>query len=245
MARHGAPPPLAPLWCCLLATSLSCLPRPADRSDDEPPAKTEEEPLDLTIDRVDLSHGVLRLKATMNDGSADVSILLGTACEPRELGGGLATASSLVWSLAEDDLAGALGCDILVVARASTSTGTVLKTAPVPVGVEMASSGSDEAAQPPDVQRSTSEMRLVFPSGSARDSDRLSVGDSLVEPSQALSDSQQTTHEFAVSRHDLARAILSRRPLRLGRSSFDVSVSVGGVPLEVDQVPEDEVAAPP
>jgi hypothetical protein len=220
----------------LLAATLSCQAGAGDPSEDE--QSLEEEPLDFSVDRVDIARGALRLTATMHEGSADVSISLGAGCARRAVGGGTATPSSLIWAFGADELAGALGCDLLVVARATTPTGHVFKVASVPVVAELALSVPEEALSLPGVSRSTSDMYLVFEHVRARE--KLSVGDSLIESSSvsaSVSSDVQPAARFAFAHRDFARAILSHRPLRLGTSSFEPSVLIGGVVVEA-QPPE-------
>ena len=54
--------------------------------DDASEAAAEEQPLDVTVDSLDVVHGALRITATMVDGAADVSVRLGGDCEHREVG---------------------------------------------------------------------------------------------------------------------------------------------------------------
>ncbi len=185
----------------LLAATLSCQAGAGDSSEGELPTE-QEEPLDFSVVRVEVAHGALRLSATMREGSADVSIWLGAECERRVVGGGMATPSSLVWTLGADDLARALGCDLLVVARATTPTGHVLKVASVPVMADLAPSVSEDAPSLRSMSRSTSDMQLFFESSSARE--RLSVGDDLIESSSVSSDSQPATR-FTFPHREFAR----------------------------------------
>jgi hypothetical protein len=89
----------------LLVARVGCASRAIDPTEDVRPGTEEREvPLDLNVDRVDVVHGALRLSATMRDGSADVSISLWASCPPREVGGGIATPSGLVWTFAARSL---------------------------------------------------------------------------------------------------------------------------------------------
>jgi hypothetical protein len=132
----------------LLAATVSC----ATAFEDGPPARSDdEEPLTLSVDYVDILHGALRVSATMVDGSADLSVSLGAGCEPREVGGGIATPSRFVWTFSADELADALSCGFLVRAISATATRRVTKTASLPVAVEVTTLDSDDAPQLPDI----------------------------------------------------------------------------------------------
>jgi hypothetical protein len=167
----------------------------------EPPA---DEPLDLTIDRVDIAHGALRLSASVIDGSADVSLSAGRPCQSGELGRGMATRSGFVWALAEDELALALTCDLVVRARVMTAAGPLVKSMSLPFAASVASSSTDDPADP--VAMATGEELNVI------------VGSS----------------EVHLSHLDFARAVLTRRPIVIGGTALTTSLSVGGVELEVE-----------
>src|SRR5580704_14695470 len=107
--------------------------------DDAPgEAPAPDEPLDMTVDALDVVHGALRIRATMLDGSADVSVRLAGACEHREVGGGTSTRSTFVWALGEKDVADAITCGLLVCARVQDGEHHVNKLAElgVEVGLE-------------------------------------------------------------------------------------------------------------
>jgi|HubBroStandDraft_1064217.scaffolds.fasta_scaffold141585_1 hypothetical protein len=129
----------------LFAATMGCAAGGIDEDSTAEPAA--DEPLDLTIDRVDVAHGALRLSASMIDGSADVSLSAGPPCGGGELGRGMATRSGFVWALAEDELALALTCDLVVHARVTTAAGLLVKSISLPVAAGVASSSTDETAE--------------------------------------------------------------------------------------------------
>jgi hypothetical protein len=96
-----------------------------------------DEPLDVTIDVLDVVHGALRIRATMVDGAADVSVRLAGACEHREVGGGTSTRSAFVWALDEKEVADAITCGLLVCAQGRDGAQRVNKLAQLRVEVGM------------------------------------------------------------------------------------------------------------
>jgi hypothetical protein len=133
---------------------------------------------------------------------------------------------------------------LVVVARGTTATGHVLKVASLAVLAQLAPSDAEDTMPLRGLSRSGSEIELTFAPAVA--GGRLSVGDRLVDPSPTSSDAPSETR-FAFPLRELARAILSHRPLRLGTWSFDPSVWVGGIALEVEaaEPPEEPFASPP
>jgi hypothetical protein len=200
----------------LLAATVSCV---AGGNDDEATDDSLPDiPLDLIIDRVDIAHGALRLSARMREGSADVSVLAGEACGSGDIGRGVSTRSTLVWFLAEDEIAKALKCGLVVHARVVAEKGVrVVKSVFLSVSPDVASSGAEEGPQVEGTVSSTADVRVAFASG-----------------------------ELTLSHLDFARSMLSRSPVVFGRSSFDTSLSVAGVELEVEptEPPSPEVEAP-
>jgi hypothetical protein len=187
----------------LLAATVSCV---AGEGDDEGTVQApDERPLDLTIDKLDIAHGALRMSATMSEGSADVSLLVGEACGYAEIGRGMANRSTFVWALAEDEVALALKCDLVVRARVVTETGRVVKSAPLSVSSIVGSSGADEGPQLQGTSSSAQGIVLAFGSG-----------------------------ELAISQLDFARAVVLQRPFIFEGASFPASISVGGVELQVE-----------
>jgi hypothetical protein len=116
----------------------------AEDAPEEVPVR--EEPLDVTVDSVDVVHGGLRIDATMLDGSADVSVRLGGECEPREVGGGTSTLSRFVWSLGDRDVADAIGCGLVVCARTRDGSDYVNKVARLEVEIRLDLLTEDPAA---------------------------------------------------------------------------------------------------
>jgi hypothetical protein len=240
----------------LLAASTHCAAYgAAEPAPEEPEA---EVPLDLAIEAVDLSHGALRVIATMTDGAADVSVTLGGTCEPREVGAGWSTASAFVWTFREMDLADALGCGLVVRARARLGATKQTKVAQVAVGTsvvraeeeEEAAAGSEsepadeqesseEPAEGPDVQDVTitpDGMTLAFVRV-ARGA-RLSVGDDAIEAAEcdpACEEEADPARRYDVPAIAFARSVLLRRPLVVDGAAFTASVDVGGVSLDRGQ----------
>jgi|SRR5580658_1817182 hypothetical protein len=187
-----------------LAATVSCM---AGEGGDEATVEAPKEPpLDLTIDKLDIAHGALRMSATMREGSADVSLLVGEACGSAEIGRGMANRSTFVWALAEDELALAIKCDLVVRARVLTETGMVVKAASLFVSPIVGSSGADEGPQLQATSSSAEGITLAFGSG-----------------------------ELAISQLDFARAVVLQRPFLFEGASFPASLSVGGVELQVEQ----------
>ena len=213
-----------------------------DAADEAPP----DEPLDITVDSVDVAHGALRVGATMVDGAADVSVRLGGDCEHREVGGGLSTLSTLVWSLGDRDVAAAIGCGLVVRARVRDGTRIVNKVAEVDVTVDVAAEEGQNADDAPRVQSigsSTDGVHVVF--SSVARSARLTTGDSILEPAaHDLEDEEastdETSGEFAVPRLDFARSVLRERPLYVDGAAFVTTLSVGGGLLQREPSESDE-----
>jgi hypothetical protein len=225
----------------LLGVAPGCT-TPTGSADGPPPEPEEVLPLELSVDRVDISHGALRLSATMVDGAADVSVMLGDACDRREVGGGLSTLSTLVWSLGEAEVADALACDLVIRARVRTETGHVMKEAPVSLTSSVTSSpeNSEQGPQPREGSTSLDGVAIVFTS--VGPSARLSAGDSLVEPTVTDEDDpDDTTKRFVVSRRDFARSLLLRWPFRMEGASFETSLSVGDTALETEEGEQEDV----
>jgi hypothetical protein len=212
----------------------------AGQDDPSEEAAAEDQPLDLTVDSLDVVHGALRISATMVDGAADVSVRLGGDCEPREVGGGLSTLSTLVWALADTDVADSIGCGLAVRARVREGPRMVNKVAELAVAV---SAGAPESQNPDDgpqlqsVRTAAAGIGLVL-SPVTRGA-RLTTGDSLLEGARPPSDDEapeapEGASLFTVPFIDLARSILQRRPLVLEGSSFVISLTVQGMPLQDD-----------
>jgi hypothetical protein len=204
-------------------------------------APIPEQVLDISVDTVDIVHGALRIIATMVDGSAEVSLRLGGECDHRDVGGGLSTPSTLVWSLGEADVADAIACGLVVRARGRDGAQLVDKVADLTVATDIAgtasaegagASGSDiEGPQPQSITASMSGVTLVFTSVSA--SGRLSTVDGFLDRVQPEDDTttDDDSVEFEVARIGFARSILRRQPLLLDGMAFSTTLSVGGTPL--------------
>jgi hypothetical protein len=213
---------------------------PAGQDDPSGAMPAKDEPLDITVDSLDIVHGALRLSATMVDGAAGVSVRLGGDCEHREVGGGVSTLSSLVWALGDSDVAQAIGCGLVVRAPVRDGARYVNKVAELAVGVDVAaleSDGADDAPRLQAVTASKASVSLVF--SSVRPSARLITCDSALEAAAPEAEDESATagdgtSQFLVPPVDLARAVLRRRPLTLDGASFAPSLSVGGASLQSD-----------
>jgi hypothetical protein len=170
----------------LLAATTNCA--GAAVGDDDVSRQEAEAPLDLSVDRVDVLHGSLRVTATMHEGSAESSVRLGPGCDPREVGGGMATPSRLVWILSRGELAASLRCGLVVMARVTAAAGSATKVASMPVAFAFQALDSDDAPPP-----------------------------------------------LTWSHEEVAAAVVSGRPLRVGEASFQVSLSVAGTALEAEE----------
>jgi hypothetical protein len=225
----------------------------APAEEEKPPeeARAEDEPLDIAVDSVDIAHGALRVRATMVDGSADVSVRLGGDCEPREVGGGLSTPSTLVWSLGDRDVADAIRCGLVVRARGRDRAHYVNKVAELAVAIDLAADEQETAEDGPQLQAVTvSEVGVTMAFAAVARGARLSTGDGLVEAAPPDSDEpdpaeSDDSSRFAVPGTDFARSVLRGRRLRLDGSSFVISLSVGGTALQRESPGSDEPQANP
>jgi hypothetical protein len=218
------------------AVLFGCVnPVPEDRE----PTVEPEVPLDLSVDRVDVVHGALRLHATMIDGAADVWTTLGGDCEPRETGGGVSTLSTLVWTLGENELADVLACGLVVHARVIVGPRRVIKAAALTVTPDVVDSRGQGADEGPALQETTSSpagVTLAFAAAST--GGRLLAGGSSIERAEPEIEEGEAPVEsdpparFLVPFDDFARALLLRRALVLDGAAFDPSVSVGGTTLD-------------
>jgi hypothetical protein len=226
-----------------LATSACAAPTAEDDAAQEAPE--EQEPLEVTVDTLDVVHGALRLSATMVDGAAGVSMRLGGDCEQREVGGGLSTLSTVVWSLGDVDVADAIGCGLLLRARVRDGTRYVNRVAELGVAVDVAAEG-DNADDGPQLQGvTTSELGVSVLFSQVTPGARLATGDSILEAAQPKSEEEPppTTGDpgpFNVPAIDFARSVLGGRRLRLEGSSFVACLSVGGAALQAETQGQDE-----
>jgi len=210
----------------------------------EPPE--QEQPLDLTVDSLDIAHGALRVSATMVDGAADVSVRLGGECEHREVGGGLSTLSTLVWSLGDSDVAESIRCGLVVRARVRDGVRYVHKVAELAVAVDVAAQEVENTQDGPQLQTvTTSDIGICMVFSPVARGARLTTGDSILEAEPPESKEEgaaadDDTGRFDVPRIDFARSVLRERPLYLDGLSFATSLSVGGTSLQGEPQGSDE-----
>jgi hypothetical protein len=142
----------------VLAATTHCAMAARGSPSDPESAPEDEVPLELSVSSADIVHGGLRVTATMQEGSADLAIVLGSDCEHREVGGGITTASAFTWILGPDDLAAALRCNLLAIAHTRDATGRHMKTASLPVDAEVVSLEEDGVSDTRDVSGLVAEM---------------------------------------------------------------------------------------
>jgi hypothetical protein len=240
----NVPGSLATASLFALAMSACAAPTAEDGSSQDEPV--EEEPLDVTVDSLDIAHGALRLRATMVDGAADVSVQLAGTCEPRDVGGGLSTRSALVWSLGENDVAEAMDCGLRMRARVRDGTRFVNRVAELDVAVDVSAQEGENADDGPRLQSVTmSEPGVSVVFSQVTRGARLTTGDNILgatrpEPDEQAPSTGDTTGQFTVPRIDFARSVLGGRRLRLDGSQFTATLSVGGVPLQAEAQGQDE-----
>jgi hypothetical protein len=211
-------------------------------------APAPDEVLELSVDSVDVVHGALRIAATMVGGSADVSVRLGGECEHRDVGGGLATPSALVWSFGDGDVAEAIGCGLVVRAHARDGGRKVDRVAELAVQVDVGTgeSGDEDAPTLQSIMTATeSGIRLAFASVSR--SARLTTAGSVLTRLAPEDDTESADDgaSFDVSRLDFARSVLRRQPLLIDGAPFPPTLSVGGTALEDEPQGETATATPP
>jgi hypothetical protein len=231
----------------LLMVSIGGCAAPTAADDVPEEAPIVEEPLDMTVDSLDVVHGALRLSVTMVDGAADVSVRLAGPCEKREVGGGLSTRSTLVWSLGDADLAEAIRCGLLLRARVRDGARSVDRIAELGVAVDVSAAEGENADDGPQVQAvSTSELGVSLVFTQVARSARLVAGNSVLGASPPDSDDASSTTDgtgqFTVPPVDFARAILGGQHLHLDGSSFVASLSVGGVSVETETDSQEVIA---
>jgi hypothetical protein len=230
---------LATAWVIVGAVGGCAAYPPQEGSSEEAPAK--DQPLDITVDSLDIVHGALRISATMVDGAADVSVRLGGDCEPREVGGGLSTLSTLVWALGDGEIAEAIGCGLVVRARVrdGSSARYVNRVASLGVAVEIAPQESDSAGDSPRLQTvSASNLGVSVVFAPVDPGARLRTGDSILEAAAPESEEDPAggddTGRFTVPRIDFARCVLRGRALYLDGAFFAASLSVGGASVQAE-----------
>jgi hypothetical protein len=209
----------------------------ADDDRQAPPEPEKEEPLDLTVDALEVVHGSLRVSATMADGAADVSVRLGGTCEHSDVGGGVSTRSTLVWALGDRDVAAAIGCGLVFRARVRDGARYVSRVAEVALAVDVAAgeSGDTEGPQLQTVGVSDTGVALAF--GSVTRSALLVTAASVLEAAPPEPDDEGSRggdgpRRFVVPCIDFARTVLLGRSLELEGASFEPTLSVGGASIE-------------
>ncbi len=231
----------AALAICLATASCAAPTNNEQVASPAPPVEIEES-LSLTVDALDVRHGSLRIEASMNDGSADVSMWLGDSCEKREVGRGFATRAGFAWSLSRDEVARAIECNLLVRVRAIDEDGQrVRRTAELPVSVSLQADGADLVRLFRQESSGTStKMTFLAP----KNASRLHVAGTVIGPSDEEYSGRLPRGAFAssffVGNDDLARSMLGRRHLTLLGEHFLATISVGSMTLDVSE-PEPEV----
>ena len=176
---------------------------------------------------------------------------LGGDCEHREVGGGLSTPSTLVWSLGDDDVADAIGCGLVVRARVRDGARHVNKVVELGVTVDMAAREADNAEDGPQLQSvAPSELGIAVVFASVTGSARLTTGDSILQAVPPESEGEEfrsrrrhgSVHGSAI---DFARSVLRGWLLHLNGSSFATSLSVNGTSLQSEPQGPDEPQAEP
>lgn len=233
----------APALALCLATASCAAPsnnEQAEASAAPAPAIEElEEPLALSVDALDVRHGTLRIEASMDDGSADVSMWLGESCETREVGHGISTRAGFAWSLSRDEIARAIECGLTVKIHAIDDAGQhVRRVAQLPVTVGIQPDGADLVRlRQQQSDGATTRLTFMAPAGASRlhvagtvigaESDEVEL-DGKLPPGAFLS-------AFVVDNDDLARSMLARSHLTLLGEDFLTTVTVGSVTLDVSE----------
>jgi len=219
----------------------------------QPEIEEIEEPLALSVDALDIRHGTLRIEATMDDGSADVSMWLGEGCETREVGHGIATRSGFAWSLSRDEIARAIECSLTVKVHGIDDEGQhVRRVAQLPVSVAVQPDGADLVRlRGQESDGATTKLTFMAPAFASR----LHVAGTIIG---AESDDVELDGKlpkgaflsaFVVDNDDLARSMLARSHLTLLGEDFLATVTVGSVTLDISEpqpeaLPEPEPIAP-
>jgi hypothetical protein len=233
----------AALALCL-ATASCAAPSNNEQADPsaraaEPEIEEIEEPLALSVDALDIRHGTLRIEASMDDGSADVSMWLGEGCETREVGHGIATRSGFAWSLSRDEVARAIECSLTVKVHAIDDEGQhVRRVAQLPVSVAVQPDGADLVRlRAMESDGATTKLTFMAPSVVSRmhvagtvigaETDEIEISGKL--PRGAF------LSAFVVDNDDIARSMFARSHLTLLGEDFLATVTVGSVTLDVSQ----------
>lgn len=251
---------VAALALCL-ATASCAAPSSTDQAhgasaerEPEPEIEEIEEPLALSVDALDIRHGTLRIEASMDDGSADVSMWLGEGCEAREVGHGIATRSGFAWSLSRDEIARAIECSLTVKVHGVDDEGQhVRRVAQLPVSVSIQPDGADLVRlRSQESDGATTKLTFLAPAIASR----LHVAGTIIgaEDDEDELDGKLPRgaflSAFVVDNDDLARSMMARSHLTLLGEDFLATVSVGSATLDVSQpepegVPEPEPVAQP
>lgn len=225
----------AALAICLATASCAAPTTHAMMLEAEAPPPEIEEALSLSIDTLDVRHGSLRIEASMADGSADVSMWLGTKCETREVGRGFATRSGFAWSLTRDEVARAIECNLVVRVRASSGDGQrVRKIAQLPVSVGLEADDADSVRLVRQRAVAASTRLSFLARARAR---RLHVAGTVIgaEADEEPVSGGAFVSSFVVGNDDLARSIVGRRRMTVLGEHFLATISVGSMRLEVEE----------
>ena len=246
MVRSYAPFIEAAALALCLATASCASPSNTGQEDTRAPApeiEEIEEPLALSVDALDIRHGTLRIEASMDDGSADVSMWLGEGCDAREVGHGIATRSGFAWSLSRDEIAAAIECSLTVKVHGIDDEGQhVRRVAQLPVSVAVQPDAAEFVRlRAQESEGATTKLTFFAPSVASR----LHVAGTIIgaENDDVEIDGKIPrgvfVSAFVVDNDDLARSMLARSPLTLLGETFLATVTVGSVTLDVsDPQPE-------
>lgn len=210
------------------------------------PLPDVELPLSIDVDSVAVRHGALKITASIEDGSPDVSLWVGPRCDKREIGHGIATRTGFVWRLGGDDLARALACDVTVRVRVTLDDGGhALRVRTLPVSSSLFVEDGD-GVRVAHQETGPLATRLGFVTTSR--ATRLSVGGVLVGADDTDDDAKETERNedryrsrFEVSNDDLARVILSRRRVVLLGATLATVVTVGRTSLDLADDAAEEI----
>jgi len=208
---------LAAFVAFLGSTGCAVAPPGSPAATPEPPPPEVEVPLEVEITAVQIRHGSLRIEATMNDGSPDVSVWTGGSCAPREIGQGISTRTGFAWSLSSSDLALALDCGLVVHAHAiDPELGRVCKVAPL--DANLALSGGSRALRHVSTTILGGSRRLGF--RGVRSAERLHVGGTVIgaEPVVDTSDAKASTPKASSESKESRPAIVTHDPGQPGGS---------------------------
>lgn len=213
---------------------------PDDEEEAQPPPEVEA-PLQMTVDGIAVRHGDLRIAGSFEDGSPDVSLWTAKeSCEKKELGHGIATRTGFMWSLGADDLQRALECNVIVRVRTFEEGVRYRKEKELAVAM----SGVLEAEDNVKLVKNDIEgesTRLGFRTNDR--ATRLHVGPVLVGAEPEDDDAEHTTEgpfdsDYLVPNDDLARVILSRRPITIASVSMQTVITIDGIALDLaDDLP--------